>query len=241
MFLTMVCRKCVFHQSPAHTYPKQLYGFTKLHSRQCCPSSWPFPFLLSFVVAVSFIYLCLAALGLCFCPRALSSWREQGLLPSSSVQASHCSGVPSCGAQAPGLHSLQCEDFVALQHVESSQIRDRTWVPCIGRWILSHRTHQGSPLLLLSKALVTSLLNSCPKQVTSHCLKGTVLVPHLPPALFYRNKSECVCSLRILGHNQSPPRSRTVTRSAGTRPVRPPEGPEGPARSPRRPGRKAGA
>ena len=121
MFLTMVCRKCVFHQSPAHTYPKQLYGFTKLHSRQCCPSSWPFPFLLSFVVAVSFIYLCLAALGLCFCPRALSSWREQGLLPSSSVQASHCSGVPSCGAQAPGLHSLQCEDFVAPQHVESSR------------------------------------------------------------------------------------------------------------------------
>ena len=28
MFLTMVCRKCVFHQSPAHTHPKQLYGFT---------------------------------------------------------------------------------------------------------------------------------------------------------------------------------------------------------------------
>ena len=29
--------------------------------------------------------------------------------------------------------------FVAPQHVGSSWIRDRTHVPCIGRWILNHR------------------------------------------------------------------------------------------------------
>ena len=30
--------------------------------------------------------------------------------------------------------------LVATRHVESSKIRDRTHVPCIGRWILNHWT-----------------------------------------------------------------------------------------------------
>ena len=33
---------------------------------------------------------------------------------------------------------LSCTDLVALQRVGSSQIRDRTRVSCIGRWILYH-------------------------------------------------------------------------------------------------------
>ena len=40
----------------------------------------------------------------------------------------------STGAQALGEQAL----VVALRDVESSQIRDGTYVPCIGRWILIH-------------------------------------------------------------------------------------------------------
>ena len=41
------------------------------------------------------------------------------------------------GAQAQQLCFL---GLVALQHVEASQTRDRTHVPCIGRWIFNHGT-----------------------------------------------------------------------------------------------------
>ena len=53
------------------------------------------------------------------------------------VQPSDCSGFACCGAQA---QELWCMGLVALQHVESSQIRDWTHVPSIGRWILYHWT-----------------------------------------------------------------------------------------------------
>ena len=33
----------------------------------------------------------------------------------------------------------------ALLHVGSSQIRDGTHVPCVGRWILNHWTTQEAP------------------------------------------------------------------------------------------------
>ena len=33
-----------------------------------------------------------------------------------------------------------CTGLVAPWHVESSWTRDRTHVPCIGRWLLNHRT-----------------------------------------------------------------------------------------------------
>ena len=35
---------------------------------------------------------------------------------------------------------LWCTSLVALRHVGSSQTRDGTLVPCIGRWILTHWT-----------------------------------------------------------------------------------------------------
>ena len=51
-----------------------------------------------------------------------------------------------------GAHMLQqlwltgstagCMGLVALQHVGYSQTRDRTCVPCIGRWILHHWTNR---------------------------------------------------------------------------------------------------
>ena len=40
--------------------------------------------------------------------------------------------------------------LVAQQHVGSSQTRDRTHVPCIARWILSHSTTRKAPSLYVN-------------------------------------------------------------------------------------------
>ena len=54
----------------------------------------------------------------------------------------HCSGFSCCGARALGHagFSMWHTASVAPQHVESSWARDRTHVPCIGRWILNQCT-----------------------------------------------------------------------------------------------------
>ena len=44
------------------------------------------------------------------------------------------------GSGVQGLQQLWCVALVALQQMESSQTRDRTWIPCIGRRILNHWT-----------------------------------------------------------------------------------------------------
>ena len=56
------------------------------------------------------------------------------------VQALGHTGFSSCSPQALGaqVHVLRQKGFVALWHVESSQIRDWTWVSCLGRQILYH-------------------------------------------------------------------------------------------------------
>ena len=46
--------------------------------------------------AHSFVYLILAALGLCYCTWTFSSCRERGLFPSWGTRASHCSGFSFC-------------------------------------------------------------------------------------------------------------------------------------------------
>ena len=51
------------------------------------------------------------------------------------AQALEHTGFDCCGVWAQQLH---LEALVALQHVESSQTRNRTCVPCIGRLILNH-------------------------------------------------------------------------------------------------------
>ena len=83
--------------------------------------------------------------------------------------ASHCSGFSCCGARALGtrvsvvaaselsscgsralehrLSSCSTRDVIAPQHVGSSQTRDRTHVPCIGRRILNHCTTREALLL----------------------------------------------------------------------------------------------
>ena len=102
--------------------------------------------ILHFLFLISYLgFLFLAALGLCCCvwcfsscgphaspcggfscwgPRALGTWAPQSGLPGSRAQA----------------QQLRCTGLVALQQVESSQTRDRTRVPCIGRRILNHQT-----------------------------------------------------------------------------------------------------
>ena len=75
----------------------------------------------------------MAALGPCHCTRALLY---------CGVRPSHCSVFSCCGARAldrPGSLSAYM-GLVALQHVGSSQTRDQTHVPCIGRLILNHWT-----------------------------------------------------------------------------------------------------
>ena len=82
-------------------------------------------------------YLFLTLLTLHCSTQAFSTCSEQGgLLSACSAQSSHCAGF-SCGAQAVGHRHT---GLVAPQHVGSSQTRDQTCGPCIGRQILNHWT-----------------------------------------------------------------------------------------------------
>ena len=85
------------------------------------------------------IYLFLAALDLCCCVRAFSSFSEWGLLSSCSARASHCSGF-SCGARVSvGVARGLCGTGVPLLlgHMEPSRTRDRTRISRIGWQILN--------------------------------------------------------------------------------------------------------
>ena len=77
-------------------------------------------------------------LGLCCC--------KQGLLSSRGAWASHCSEFSCCRAHA---QYLWCSGLVALQHVGSSQTRDRTPVPCAGTQMLHHWATRRSPYIPL--------------------------------------------------------------------------------------------
>ena len=128
-----------------------------------------------FCLIYLFICLFLAALGLHCCTRAFSSCGEWGLLfvavcrlliAVASLAAEH-------GLQARGLQQLwlvgsrkQAQQLwptglVAPWHMGSSQTRDRTHVPCIGRRILNHcATRKAPKILTLKKIQMISLINS---------------------------------------------------------------------------------
>ena len=111
----------------------------------------------------------MAALGLCCCAQAFSSCGEQGysvavcrlVIAVTSLVGEH--GLQACGLQqlqyagsVVVAHGLQRVDSVAVahglvapRHVESSQTRARTRVPCIGRWILNHCATREIPAMLL--------------------------------------------------------------------------------------------
>ena len=75
-----------------------------------------------------FMYLFLVVLGLHCCVRAFSSCGERGLL--FTVMDGLLIAVASLHMWHMGL--------VAPWHVDSSQTRNQTYVPCIGRQILNH-------------------------------------------------------------------------------------------------------
>ena len=80
--------------------------------------------------------------GLRRCTQAFSGCDEQGLLSSQGAQASCGGGFPHHRARALELR-LSSWGYMgsgAPQHVESSQIRDRTCVLCNGPRILNHWT-----------------------------------------------------------------------------------------------------
>ena len=76
--------------------------------------------------------------------RLFSSCWERGLR-CGGVQASHRGGLSCCGFWALEHGPSSCS--VALQPVESSWIRDRTRVSCIGRQILYHGATREAPVL----------------------------------------------------------------------------------------------
>jgi len=90
---------------------------------------------------VSFIYifLFLVMLGLRCYTWAFSSYGDEG--SSLLWCVGHCGGCSCCGVLALGVQA-SCS---APRHVESSQTRDRTSVPCIARQILIHCTTRKAP------------------------------------------------------------------------------------------------
>ena len=66
-------------------------------------------------------------------------WRAGSTL-RCGAQASHCRGFSCCRARALGVQAsvVVAHSLVAPWHAGSSQTRDRTRVPCIGRRILNH-------------------------------------------------------------------------------------------------------
>ena len=113
----------------------------------------------SFLIML-FIFGCAGSSLLC---GHFSSCGKQGLLFSCSVRASRCNGFSCCRARVLGhsgfsscssqflehrLGSCGALGLVALQHVGSSQIRDRTRFSCIGRQILHHWEPPGKPLYI---------------------------------------------------------------------------------------------
>ena len=118
------------------------------------PYSWWFG--KSFIVLTCthcFIYLSVAVLTLCCSMQAFSSCGERGLLSRGGAPVSPCSGFSCCGswaldarasvAAAPGLRRLGppacCSGARGI-------FPDQEDVPCLGRKILSHLSHQGSPV-----------------------------------------------------------------------------------------------
>ena len=84
-----------------------------------------------------FIYGCVVSSFLC--EGFLELW-QAGTTLHRGARASHYRGLSCFGAQAPDAQAqwLWLTGLVAPRHVGSSQTRDRTRVPCIGRQTLNH-------------------------------------------------------------------------------------------------------
>ena len=101
-------------------------------------------FLIKFFKLNFKFYLLLTALRLRSFVWVFSSCSDCGATLLCGMWASHCSGLSCYRAWALGTWvsvQLWLAGLVAPWHVRSSQTRDRTCVPCIGRWV---PIHQGS-------------------------------------------------------------------------------------------------
>ena len=91
--------------------------------------------------------------SLCCCAPAFSLCGKQELLSSCGAQTSHCSSFSCCRAWLQSKQEAQwlyCISSTTLQPVESSQTRDQTCAPCIGRQILNHWNMQVSSCQFLN-------------------------------------------------------------------------------------------
>ena len=84
-----------------------------------------------------FTFGCVGSSFLC---EGLLQLRRVGATLHRGAWACHYRGLSCCGAEAPDAQAQQLwlTGPVAPRHVESSQTRARTRVPCIGRQILNH-------------------------------------------------------------------------------------------------------
>ena len=63
-------------------------------------------------------------------------------------------------SSVPGILQARILEWVAIPFSrESSQTRDQTWVFCIGRWILWHLSHQGSPVTGFKQQVCVCMLS----------------------------------------------------------------------------------
>ena len=91
-------------------------------------------FIFKHLFVFLFIYLRLTMLGLCCCMQALQWVGATLCCPAWAV------GTQASAVAAHGLQELRCMGLVVPWHVGSSQTRDWTCVPCVGRQILNHCT-----------------------------------------------------------------------------------------------------
>ena len=76
--------------------------------------------------------------------------------------------LSSCGLRAPErrLSSCGARGLVAPWHVRSSRTRDRTRIPCTGRWILKHCVTREVPWHQLLKAWKSNTLSNFKQKLT---------------------------------------------------------------------------
>ena len=95
----------------------------------------------------------------CIAVCRLSLVAARGATLGCGAWASHCHGFSCCRVRALGTQAqwLHCTGLVARRHVQSSWTRNRTCIPCIGRWILIHWTTRGVPSHALPSKLALNL------------------------------------------------------------------------------------
>ena len=119
------------------------------------------------------IYLFMVALGLRCCVQVFSSCVERGLLSSCSARLlTAVASLVEHGLQVHRPQELWLTGLVALQQVESSRTKDRTRVPCIGRWNLNHWTPREVLLSVFKENITLTVLNLCTKFLELYIFKS---------------------------------------------------------------------